>query len=62
MRLRRIEEYNWEGDLVWEFDYRTDRYAQHHDIQPLPNGNILMLAIERKSIQRTNPVSLWDRS
>ncbi len=45
----RVEQYDWEGELVWQFDYRTDRYAQHHDIQPLPNGNILMLAVEKKT-------------
>ena len=45
----RVEEYDWGGNLVWEFDYRTDTYAQHHDIQPLPNGNILMLAVEKKT-------------
>ncbi len=46
----RIEEYNWNGDLVWEFDYSTNTYMQHHDIRPMPNGNILVLAIEKKTI------------
>jgi hypothetical protein len=45
----RIEEYDWDGKLVWEFDYSTDQYMQHHDIHPLPNGNILMLAVEKKT-------------
>jgi len=57
----RIEEYNWEGDLVWEFDYRTADYAQHHDIQPLPNGNILMLAVERKSRAECLAAGFQDR-
>jgi len=57
----RIEEYNWQGDLVWEFDYRTERYAQHHDIQPLPNGNILMLAVERKSLEECLAAGFRDR-
>jgi arylsulfotransferase ASST len=39
----RIEEYDWEGNLVWEFEYPD----LHHDIEVLPNGNILMLAWER---------------
>lgn len=45
----RIEEYDWEGNLVWAFDYSTDQAMQHHDIHPLPNGNILMLAVEKKT-------------
>ncbi len=45
----RVEEYDWDGKLVWEFDYSTDQRMQHHDIHPLPNGNILMLAVEKKT-------------
>jgi len=45
-----IEELTWDGDLVWE--YVTDRSIQrlHHDIEPLPNGNILVIAWERKGL------------
>ena len=45
----RIEEYDWNDNLVWEFDFSTDDYMQHHDIKMLPNGNILMLVIEKKT-------------
>ena len=45
----RIEEYDWSGKMIWEFSYTTDQYQQHHDIAPLPNGNILMLVVEKKS-------------
>jgi hypothetical protein len=45
----RVEEYDWDGKLVWEFDYSTDQRMQHHDIHPLPNGNVLMLAVEKKT-------------
>ncbi len=45
----RIEEYDWDGKLIWEFTYSNDKYQQHHDIAPLPNGNILMLVVEKKS-------------
>ena len=36
----RLEEYDWEGNLVWEFEYSTDKVLSHHDIAPLPNGNV----------------------
>ncbi len=45
----RVEEYDWDGNLVWELDFSTDTYMQHHDIRPLPNGNIIMLAVEKKT-------------
>lgn len=45
----RIEEYDWDGNLVWELDYSTETYMQHHDIRPLPNGNIIMLVVEKKT-------------
>ena len=46
----RIEEYDWDGNLVWEFDYASHVHMLHHDIAVLPNGNILALAVERKSL------------
>ncbi len=45
----RLEEFDWEGNLVWEFEYSTDEYLSHHDVKPLPNGNVLVLAVEKKS-------------
>ena len=45
----RIEEYDWDGNLVWEFDHATREYQLHHDLKPLPNGNILALMVERKT-------------
>jgi hypothetical protein len=46
----RIEEFDWDDNLVWEFDFSTSAYMQHHDVCPLPNGNILILAVEKKTI------------
>jgi hypothetical protein len=45
----RIEEYDWDGNLVWEFNHATRDYQLHHDLVPLPNGHILALMVERKS-------------
>jgi PKD repeat protein len=45
----RVEEYDWDGNLVWELDFSTDTYMQHHDIHVLPNGNLLMLVVEKKT-------------
>ena len=45
----RIEEYDWNDILVWQLDFSTTTYMQHHDIRRLPNGNILMLVVEKKT-------------
>lgn len=39
-----IELFNWEGNIIWSFDYSDSNYRQHHDVHPLPNGNMLILA------------------
>ncbi len=44
----RIEEYSWNDSLVWSMNYSTTTYMQHHDIKKLPNGNIIMLVVEKK--------------
>lgn len=43
----RIELFNWENDLLWAYDYASDEHHSHHDVEPLPNGNILILAWDR---------------
>ena len=42
----RLELFNWEGDLLWRASYVSDSYHHHHDIAPLPNGNVLLIAWE----------------
>jgi len=45
-----IEWLDWNGNLIWFFDYaETNSHHQHHDIEILPNGNILILAWEYKT-------------
>lgn len=41
----KIELFDWDNNLIWEYTYSTNFVTQHHDIFPLPNGNILMLAV-----------------
>lgn len=46
-----IEEYTWDGELVWSFPFATDDHISHHDIEPLPDGNVLAIAWERKTAE-----------
>ena len=45
----KIEKISWEGDLLWSWTYSSENYRSHHDIEPMPNGNILMIAWEYKN-------------
>ena len=42
-----VEIYNWDGDLLWEYVLSNNDYQHHHDIEPLPNGNFLIVSWER---------------
>ncbi len=42
-------EWDWDGTLLWEFTYSDSFKMAHHDIEALPNGNVLMIAWEYKS-------------
>jgi hypothetical protein len=44
-----VEEIGWDGNVVWDFEYSTDQHCLHHDIEGLPNGNVLMIAWEYKT-------------
>ncbi|WP_300164095.1 aryl-sulfate sulfotransferase [Solidesulfovibrio sp.] len=41
-----IEEYDWDGNLVWQYYDRGDHEFQHHDFTILPNGDVLFIASE----------------
>lgn len=47
----RLEIFDWEGNLIWAYNYSSSKYHQHHDVAPMPNGNILVLAWEYISEQ-----------
>ena len=50
-----VKIYNWDGDLLWSYTVSgtvqdavsSNGMQHHHDIEPLPNGNILIIAWER---------------
>jgi hypothetical protein len=45
----RVEMTDWNGDVSWRFDYSSDTNCQHHDVEIMPNGNVLMVAWEYKT-------------
>jgi len=44
----RLEEHDWLGNLVWCYELNTPTNLTHHDLAQLPNGNVLMIACEKK--------------
>ena len=44
-----VQEFSWEGDLLWDFIYNNKKHMLHHDIERLPNVNVLMIAWEHKT-------------
>ena len=46
-----IQKQSWDGEILWEYEFANDQYQHHHDVEPLPNGNILIIVWEKKTAQ-----------
>ena len=46
-----VQELSWDGEVTWEYIYSSEEHLMHHDIEPLPNGNVLLIAWERKTVE-----------
>lgn len=47
----RIREYDWDGNLLWDYEMANEKELVHHDIEIMPNGNVLAIAYEVKSAE-----------
>ena len=45
----KLERISWDGELEWSWEYSSETFISHHDIEPMPNGNILMIAWEERT-------------
>lgn len=45
----RIQKISWDSKMLWDFEYATDEYLNHHDFTIMPNGHILAIAWEAKT-------------
>lgn len=61
----KIQKHDYNGNLVWDFVYAGTDYITHHDICPMPNGNVLVIAYERKTAAEVsaaggqNSIQMW---
>ena len=46
-----IEKQSWDGEILWDFTFSDGNYQHHHDVEPLPSGNILIIVWEKKTAQ-----------
>ncbi|HLP33589.1 MAG TPA: aryl-sulfate sulfotransferase [Bacteroidia bacterium] len=44
-----VQKLDWNSNVLWSYRYTSPLYHQHHDISPMPNGNVLLLAFEYKT-------------
>lgn len=44
-----IEEFDWDGGSIWSWGLESGNRVLHHDIEVLPNGNVLALGWEVKT-------------
>jgi len=44
-----VQTIDWDGNVTWEYAYSSTTHLQHHDVEMLPNGNVLMIAWQYKS-------------
>ncbi len=44
-----IQRFSWDGELLWDYVVADDHKLSHHDIEPMPDGNVLVVAWELKS-------------
>jgi len=45
----RLQEFAWDGKLVWDYQFHNARQYPHHDAARLANGNILMIVWDKKT-------------
>ncbi|MBU3699082.1 MAG: hypothetical protein FGM33_03600 [Candidatus Kapabacteria bacterium] len=45
-----VELYDWSGAKVWSYTHLSQTARSHHDVEILPNGNILLLVWESHTI------------
>ncbi len=62
----RVQEFAWDGELVWDFKFHDDRRLAHHDVCRMPNGNVLIVAWELKTADQAlaigrDPERIYDR-
>jgi hypothetical protein len=49
----RLQEFGWDGELIWDYEFHNDTQYPHHDAAKMPNGNVLMIVWDKKTRDQT---------
>ena len=66
-----FQKISWEGEVLWDFSFYGDNFTPSYDVEPMPNGNILVCAgfeerrrpgklFEIKPIGKTGGKVIWE--
>lgn len=61
----KVQKVDYNGNIIWDYVYSTTEYCTHHDICPMPNGNVLVIAYERRTAAEAtakganNAIEMW---
>jgi hypothetical protein len=44
-----VERVSWDSEVLWRWHFASEQAINHHDIEPLPNGNLLVIGWELKT-------------
>ncbi len=44
-----ISKLTWDGITLWDYEFANNTYQHHHDVEPLPDGHVLIIVWERKT-------------
>lgn len=45
----KLERYDWNDSLIWEYTFDSPTERQHHDVTVMPSGNIMVLSWDLKT-------------
>jgi hypothetical protein len=45
----RIQKFSYEGEVLWDYTWGDENNQPHHDICSMPNGNVLIVAWDKKT-------------
>ena len=60
-----IQKYSYSGTLLWSYTHSTATYCLHHDIYPMPNGNVIAISYEVKTAAQvsaagcSSAITMW---
>ena len=46
-----VQKISWDGNVIWEYIFSDEIYQHHHDVEPLQNGNVLILVWNKKTAE-----------